>query len=86
MNTKKIILLSCLFIIIYILFNYLYQQINIVKYYVYDTKIDGPTILMLGGTHGNEPAGYHALTKFKNELDNKPTILKEVEKSLKSLK
>ena len=31
---------------------------------------------MLGGTHGNEPAGYHSLNKLKNELDNKIIKLK----------
>jgi hypothetical protein len=76
MNKKILILISIIFIVILILFNNLYQIINKVKYYIYDSKIDGPTILMLGGTHGNEPAGYHALNEFKKELDNKITILK----------
>ena len=70
MNKKILVVISCIFIIIFIIFNKLYEKLNKLKYYIYDTKIDGPTILMLGGTHGNEPSGYHALNKFKNELDN----------------
>ena len=31
---------------------------------------------MLGGTHGNEPSGYHALIKFKNQLDKDINMIK----------
>lgn len=74
MNKELII---CIFIIIFLLIsNKIYFLLNDVKYDIYDTKIEGPIILMLGGTHGNEPAGYHALTKFKNELDKNINIIK----------
>ncbi len=76
MNKKNIILISCLIVIIFILFNKLYEKINTVKYYIYDTKIKGPTILMLGATHGNEPSGYYALNELKNELDNNIKVIK----------
>ncbi len=77
MNKNKIILIICIIIIFSILLcNNLYYLLNNLKYYIYDTKIDGPIVLMLGGTHGNEPAGYHSLNKLKVELDKKIIQLK----------
>ncbi len=77
MNKNNSILIICIIILIIILLcNNLYYLLNNIKYYIYDTKIDGPTILMLAGTHGNEPAGYHSLNKLKDELDNKIKIIK----------
>ena len=30
------------------------------EFYVVDSGIAGPTVLIVGGVHGNEPAGYRA--------------------------
>lgn len=46
------------------------------KYYIYDSKVPGNTILLIGGTHGNEPAGSICIKKFQNELNNKNINLK----------
>lgn len=34
------------------------------RYYVQDSGIPGPTVMIVGGMHGNEPAGYTAARKF----------------------
>jgi hypothetical protein len=73
---KKIIIICIVVIISISVSNKLYTFLNNIKYYIYNTKIEGPTILMLGGTHGNEPSGYHALNKFKDELDKNLSIIK----------
>jgi len=44
---------------------------------VYDSKIDGPTILLLGGIHGNEPAGSYAIKNTITKLNNKDIVLKK---------
>ena len=78
MNKNLIILIICTIIVILILLcNNIYSSLNNVNYYIYDTKIDGPKILMLGGTHGNEPAGYHALNKLKDDLDKEIIKIKK---------
>ena len=35
-------------------------------YYVIDSGVDGPTLLIVGGMHGNEPAGYHAAEQIRH--------------------
>lgn len=37
---------------------------------VFRSPNPGPTILLVGGVHGNEPAGAHGLVQFVNNLDN----------------
>lgn len=44
--------------------------------YVYDTKISGPRLLLLGAVHGNETAGSKAILKLKEALDNHQICLK----------
>jgi len=35
-------------------------------YYIVDTGIEGPTLLVTGGLHGNEPAGYRAAEQIRH--------------------
>lgn len=49
---------------------------TVLKYYIYDSKVPGNTILLIGGTHGNEPAGSVCIKEFQNELNNKNINLK----------
>ena len=35
-------------------------------YYVMDSGVDGPTLLVTGGIHGNEPAGYRAAEQIRH--------------------
>ena len=43
--------------------------------YVYDTKIEGPRLLLLGAIHGNETAGTKAIMKLKEAFDKKEISL-----------
>ncbi|MGE5561310.1 MAG: M99 family carboxypeptidase catalytic domain-containing protein [Chloroflexota bacterium] len=36
--------------------------------YVFDSGVPGPTFMIVGGVHGNEPAGYGAALQFKDEV------------------
>lgn len=36
------------------------------SYYVHDTGLDGPTVLVVGGMHGNEPAGARAAEQIRH--------------------
>ena len=36
------------------------------EWFEYDSGIDGPTVMILGGVHGNEPAGFRAAMEIKN--------------------
>ena len=49
------------------------HYINKIKHFIIDSGNTGPTLLLIGGTHGNEPAGSVALEKFINK---NPTISK----------
>jgi hypothetical protein len=51
-----IILISCI----------ITDKINKIEHYIIDSKIDGPIILLIAGTHGNEPAGTYALENLIN--------------------
>lgn len=53
MNNKIILLLLTMATIFYFIYSYATK----LDVYTIDTKKPGPTILMIGGTHGNEPAG-----------------------------
>lgn len=35
-------------------------------YYVHDSGVPGPTLLVVGGVHGNEPAGYRAADQIRH--------------------
>lgn len=63
----------CIIIIILLILHFVLNSMcntkDNLKYYVYKSKLKGPTILMVGGTHGNEPAGHHSLNILKHNLD-----------------
>jgi len=40
-------------------------------------KENGPTILIIGATHGNEPAGFYGIKEFMNKLNKQEIILKK---------
>jgi hypothetical protein len=68
----------CIFVIIilYIILHNVCNDKKCLQYFIYDTKIPGPTILMIAGTHGNEPAGYFSLKNLKKKLDEKKIKLR----------
>ena len=45
--------------------------------YEYDTKIKGPKIVIIGGTHGNEPSGAETIKDMIRNLNNKNIKLKK---------
>jgi len=47
------------------------------EYFTYSSKLPGPTILILGATHGNEPAGYYAIKEYIDMLNKQEIILKK---------
>lgn len=63
-----IIIVLILIIILYLLIN-LYA--NNIEVYEYDSGIKGINLLLIGGTHGNEPAGSVALTDLIKDLYSK---------------
>lgn len=54
------------FIILLIIFvsSLITNSINQIEYLIIDSKIEGPTLLLIAGTHGNEPAGTVGLEQF----------------------
>jgi hypothetical protein len=42
------------------------NNINQIEHILIDSGVSGPTLLMISGTHGNEPAGSFGLEKFIN--------------------
>jgi hypothetical protein len=46
-------------------------------YFIYDTKIEGPTIMIIGGTHGNEPSGHYSIKKLIKQLNDKTIQIKK---------
>lgn len=44
--------------------------------FTYDTGIEGPTLLLLGAVHGNEPGGTKAIQKIQDQLKEKALQLK----------
>ena len=71
------IILILIIIIIIIIFIYITRKICIVEpeSFIYDSKLEGPTITIIGTTHGNEPVGYYAIKELINQLNNKDLIL-----------
>ena len=49
---------------------------NDIKVEVFDSNVKGINLLLIGGTHGNEPAGSVALTNFIKDIKDKKYILK----------
>ena len=46
------------------------------EYFIYTGKEKGPTILIIGATHGNEPAGYYGIKEYMNKLNKQEITLK----------
>ena len=67
-STNKLLWIV-LFIVIGILIYNLYEKCNQVDLFTYEGRENGPKILVVGGTHGNEPSGYEALKNLKEKLD-----------------
>jgi len=73
----NIITIICISLIIILLI----QKINKTicdtppEIFTYDSKTNGPTILIVGTTHGNEPAGYHTIKSLMDKLNSKDIIL-----------
>jgi predicted deacylase len=47
------------------------------EYFIYQGREKGPTILIIGATHGNEPAGYFAIREYINKLNQQEISLKK---------
>ena len=77
MNNNKLIIIIVLIIFFIYILNNLCDSLKSLNPRIYDTKIKGPTILIIGATHGNEPAGYYAINNLINKLDDKTIILKK---------
>lgn len=57
-----------IFIIICILYYQYYKWGNDIEIFTFDTHVPGPNILIVSGTHGNEPAGRIVIEEFlKND-------------------
>jgi predicted deacylase len=75
------IVLILLIIIIIIIF-YFKSTINDIcykepEYFEYLGKEKGPAILIVGATHGNEPAGYYGIKEYMNKLNKQEILLKK---------
>lgn len=75
------IIIILIFIIIGIIIYYTITINNICykepEYYEYTGKEGGPTILIIGATHGNEPAGYYGIKEYMNKLNKQQITLKK---------
>ena len=72
-----IILLCIGLLIISIILTRLYyvniidKIIDNIEYFTFNNNIDGPTILILGATHGNEQSGYYIIKKNNRKFHKK---------------
>ena len=75
-------LVLILLIIIIIIVLYYNSTINNIcykepEYFEYSGKEKGPAILIVGATHGNEPAGYYSIKEYMNKLNKQELVLKK---------
>ena len=81
MDYNNLITIICICLIIILFVRYIFIDINRMicdiapEIFTYDSKNEGPTILIIGATHGNEPAGYHTIKKLMDMLNQKNMIL-----------
>ena len=61
---KKLLILISIIIIYFFIYNYA----NDIEIFTIDSMKSGPTILLIGSVHGNEPAGSVALKTFMRSL------------------
>ena len=80
---RKILYYILIFILIFFIYNNLYYQNYKPKVYVFDTKIKGPTVFILGSVHGNEPAGTYTTIKLIKNLINYKSITSDKNHRLK---
>jgi len=77
-DIKHILLLSVIFVLI--IMTYMIYKIcdstDSLEYYIYDSKKSGSTIVIIGGTHGNEPIGSIAIKNLIKKLNDKTITLK----------
>lgn len=73
---KIIIILIVLMIICYVYLT-IHDYCNNPKIHIFKSHVKGKTIVLLGGTHGNEPAGAIYLNNLINNLNNRKIILKK---------
>jgi len=77
----ELIILILLIIIILIIIYYRTTINNICykepEYFEYVGKEKGPIILIVGATHGNEPAGYYGIKEYMNKLNRQEITLKK---------
>jgi predicted deacylase len=71
-----------LILIIIVLVLYYKSTINNIcykepEYFEYIGKEKGPIILVIGATHGNEPAGYYGIKEFMKKLNKQELVLKK---------
>ena len=79
---EQIIIIILALVIIIVLIIYYKSTINNIcykepEYFEYIGKEKGPTILIIGATHGNEPAGYYGIKEYMNKLNKQEFILKK---------
>ena len=77
-----ILFLIILILIIIVIIIYYNRTINNIcykepEYFVYTGKENGPTVLIIGATHGNEPAGYYGIKEYMNKLNKQEITLKK---------
>ena len=65
MPNKRVVIVVSLIVLVYCL---IYYWANDIQIHVIGSGVPGPTILMIGGTHGNEPAGSVALNQLIGQV------------------
>jgi len=72
-ETIRTIILLFILTIIYVIFisNKICNNQNSLVYHIIDSKKEGPTVMIIGGTHGNEPAGYLAVKKLLEDINSR---------------
>lgn len=76
-NYKDIIITLLVIIVILILYITFFTKYicNNLDYYIYDSQKAGPTVMIIGGTHGNEPAGSETIKDLIRDINLKKIIL-----------
>jgi hypothetical protein len=79
MEINKFIIFIFLIILLFyiIIVNKICNNTDSIQIYEYDTKIPGPKIVIIGGTHGNEPSGAITIKDLIKNLNNKNINLKK---------
>lgn len=64
MNNLINLILLIIILIICMISYFFTENINQIDYFIIDSQNPGPTLLLVAGTHGNEPAGTIGLERF----------------------